>query len=114
MDEKRSAHALEEATSSLASFTCSFTVVQNAFIGLEFSECMSYDIIFINKDLKDFNALQFIKVLKNAGSPSEVVLLVDATDNSFDEKQAKSNGFHGMLRKEYQPCQLCDIIKSAL
>ena len=69
-------------------------------------------MIFVSKDLQDFNAVQFIKVLKNVGSPCQVVLLIDARDNSFNDEQAKSNGFHGMLRKEYQPRQLCDIIKS--
>jgi hypothetical protein len=53
-----------------------------------------------------------MKILRNVGSPVEIVLIVDETDNSLDESQALSYGFFALLKRGYQPRQICDIIES--
>ena len=54
-------------------------------------------------------AFDFLRILRNVGSPVDVVLLVEAHD-SMTEEDARANGFFTLLRKEYQTTQLCNII----
>ena len=77
-------------------------------------ESANYDIIFIHKDLENLNAEQFLKVLKSIRSSTEVVMIVEADDYTIDDTRAIAYGFSGLLRKGYQPFQLCKIISMLL
>ena len=109
VDEKGAARVLEESTLTIPNLSCVFTVVPNAFTGLEFSETTCFDVIFIRKELVHLTAFDFLRILRNVGSPVDVVLLVEAHD-SMTEEDARANGFFTLLRKEYQTTQLCNII----
>lgn len=66
-------------------------------------------MIFIRKDLDHLDAMSFLRILRNVGAPMDVVLLLEPED-TMTEEQARSIGFHSVLRKEYQAIQLCSII----
>ncbi len=113
IDEKGAARVLEDSTQSLPALTCIFTVVPNAFLGLEATETTCFDLIIVRKDLPHLNAFHFLKILRNVGAPVELILLVEAND-PIDENQALSAGFFGLLRKEYQALHLCNIITNVV
>lgn len=113
IDEKGAAQVLEESTSTLERATCVFTVVPNAFNGLEFTETTCYDMIFIRKDLEHLDAMSFLRILRNVGAPMDIVLLLEK-DDTMTEEQARHVGFHSVLRKEYQAVQLCSIISDIM
>ena len=54
-------------------------------------------------------AFDFLRILRNVGSPVDVVLLVESHD-TMTEEMARANGFFTILKKEYQTIQLCNII----
>ena len=109
IDEKGAARVLEESTKSLPHAACVFTVVPNAFSGLEFTETTCFDMIFVRKDLDHLDAVSFLRILRNVGAPMDVVLLLEPQD-SMTEEQARSIGFYRSLRKEYQAVQICAIV----
>ena len=109
VDEKGAARVLEESTNSYLNIFCAFTVVTNSFIALEFTESTLFDIIFIKKDMETLNAVNFLHILRNIGSPTDIVLLVES-DDQISEAEAREQGFAGILRKDYQASQLCEII----
>lgn len=94
-------------------FTCVFTVAQNAFVGLEFTETTCFDLIFLSNDLKHLNALDFLHILRNVGAPTDIVLIVEQND-PCTEIQAKNVGFYDLLRKEFQLSTLCSKISHAV
>ena len=73
-------------------------------------ESADYDIVFIHKDLEHLNAHQFMKVIKSLRSATQVVIVVEATDNTINETGVIAFGFAGMLRKGYHPLELCNKI----
>lgn len=113
MDEKGAAKILEESTSSLPNMLCSFNVAPNAFVGLELSETTAYDLIFVAKDMPHLNASSFLRILRNVGAPMDIVAIVEATD-PFTHEQAKAAGFFTILKKQYQPARLCQIIEDVM
>ena len=109
VDEKGAARVLEQSTLAISNLSCVFTVVPNAFTGLEFSESTCFDLIFVSKELQHLTAFDFLRILRNVGSPVDVVLLIESHD-SMTEEMARANGFCTLLKKEYQTIQLCNII----
>jgi CheY-like chemotaxis protein len=113
VDEKRAARILEKSTEGIRNSVCVFTVVPNAFVGLEYSETTCFDIIFVQKDLESLNGYQMLQVLRNVGAPMPIILVTKHDDPTTDE-QAKSAGFYCVLQKEYQIVELRRIITSIL
>ena len=74
---------LEQSTED-TNYSCAFTVVPNAFIGLECSEHTSYDLIIAKKDMQHLGATDMMNVLHAVGSPTPIVLLLDEQDNTYD------------------------------
>ena len=109
VDEKGAARVLEQSTLAISNLSCVFTIVPNAFTGLEFSESTCFDLIFVSKELQHLTAFDFLRILRNVGSPVDVVLLIESHD-SMTEEMARANGFCTLLKKEYQTIQLCNII----
>jgi CheY-like chemotaxis protein len=113
VDEKRAARILENSTEGILNSACVFTVVPNAFIGLEYSETTCFDIIFVQRDLDSLNGYQMLKVLRNVGAPMPIILVTKPDDPTTDE-QAKAAGFYCVLQKEFQIVELRRIIISIL
>jgi CheY-like chemotaxis protein len=118
VDEKEASKVLEKCTEGLDECCFSFTVVPNAFLGLECTEHTSYDIIIIQASLPQINAVHFLNILKTVGAQTPVVLLVDLTiaDEWIDiqDKDAKELGFTAILRKPFSTNHLCNLIKSVI
>lgn len=109
--EKESSKLLEESTSPL--FTkfgclCSFTVVPNAFVGLEYTEYTTFDVIFCHSNLYQLNASNMLRVLRNIGNTTPVVNIIETTqENTFD-------GFDDVLRFPFASRDVCGVIEKVL
>ena len=112
VDEKGGAKMLEQSTED-TNYCCIFTVVPNAFIGLECSEHTCYDLIIAKKDMQHLGATNMLGVLHAVGSPTPVVLLLDELDNTNDY-DAHSLGFFSVLRKPLSTRVLCNLIEAVM
>ena len=101
---------LEQSTEQ-TNYCCAFTVVPNAFIGLECSEYTCYDLIIAKKDMQHLAAIDMLKVLRAVGSTTPVVLLLDEVDTTHD-LAAESSGFFSVLRKPLSTRVLCCLIET--
>ena len=118
VDEKEASKVLEKCTEGLDECCFSFTVVPNAFLGLECTEHTSYDIIIIQASLPQINAVQFLQILRKVGAETPVVLLIDLTVADewihIQDNDAKDLGFTAILRKPFSTNHLCILIKSVI
>ncbi|RYG97031.1 hypothetical protein EON65_53475, partial [archaeon] len=81
LKEKAAARVLEESTSQL-NFYCSFTVVPNAFVALECTQHTCYDLIISRLHLAQLNAAEMIKILRNVGCQTPLVVMLDKGEDS--------------------------------
>ena len=112
LDSKSTAAILENST-SLLNLQCCFTVVPNAFIGLECTEHTNFDIIFVQYNLENFGAVDMLRVLRVAGVLTPVILLT-AVDEGATDENVLTLGFDGVLRKPFSPRALCNLISAVL
>ena len=92
---------------------CTFNVVRNAFVGLDFTESTSYDIIFISNDISGLDARKFTQILRNVGAPMDIVLITNAFD-SCTLQDANKDGFKYMLKRKFTQIDVCDIVLSSM
>ena len=112
VDEKGGARMLEQSTEQ-TNYSCAFTVVPNAFIGLECSEYTCYDLIIAKRDMQHLAAVDMLKVLRAVGSTTPMVLLLDEVDTTHD-LAAESSGFFSVLRKPLSTRVLCSLIETIM
>jgi DNA-binding response OmpR family regulator len=110
VDEKGGARMLEQSTEN-TNYSCVFTVVSNAFIGLECSEHTCYDFIIVRKDMQHLGAIDMLNVLKAVGCPTPLVVLLDEHDNCSDY-DSNALGFFAALRKPLSTKILCTLIEA--
>lgn len=101
---------LEQSTEN-ANYSCVFTVVSNAFIGLECSEHTCYDFIIVKKDMQHLGAIDMLNVLKAVGCPTPLVVLLDEHDNCSDY-DSNALGFFAALRKPLSTKILCTLLEA--
>lgn len=104
---------LEQHTSHLE-YVCVFTVVSNAFIGLECTEHTFYDLIMIKNNLPHLQAIDMMKIIHMVGSRTPFILLVDLREVVNYTELTTSSLFFDILRKPYSVQDLCTTIKCAL
>ena len=131
MDEKASCQLLETASLSLVSIglVCTFTVVSNCFIGLECTEHTSYDLIIGKKEAskkkgqQDLSIFDMLKVLRNVGVDTPIILLFESMDKSdtfsqcFEMESHFENNvssFCCAISKPFSSVDLSSSIKLAL
>lgn len=78
VDEKTSSAKLERVSRLLPHLLCVFTVVSNAFNGLECTESTAFDMIFARTELPHLNAMDMLHILRqvNGSNPVPFVFLV--------------------------------------
>ena len=54
---------------------CVFTAVPSIVIGLECTEHTCYDIILINHDWENTNAIEFVRILRNLGVQTPLIMV---------------------------------------
>ena len=103
---------LEQSTEQTI-YSCAFTVVPNAFIGLECSEYTCYDLIIAKREMQHLAAADMLSVLRAVGSMTPIVLLIDEKDDT-DDRKAQSLGFFSVLRKPLSTRVLCNLIETII
>jgi len=101
---------LEEATAQLLqtfSLVCVFTVVNNAFAAIECTEHTCFDAIVIEKNLPShgIDSLDFVRVLRNVGALTPIILLYEN-----DTDVADTAHFCCALQKPFSANSLCEAI----
>lgn len=114
LHEKKSAAYLNDVTYGYR-HTCDFTAVSNAFMALERVAFITFDVIFIQKDLPDYSAQQFAMTLRRMGIQTPVVLLLDRPVGSCAVvAEAVGPLVFGHLYRLGTPAELCAVIDQAI
>ena len=120
MDEKPTSQLLENATAHLTT-PIIFTVVSSLFLALEWSEHTNFNAIFVSSKFKvDMNAFDFLKVLRNVGAVTPIILLNES--NELDHLlglppigfSVKSYNFNAVLTFPFTKRELCQVIMEAI
>ena len=109
---------------------CTFTVVSNCFIGLECTEHTCYDLMIAKKETsrklqfqQDLSVFDMLKVLRNVGVDTPIILLFDSTDkpdtlSKCSEMESNMNdnypSFCCAISKPFSSNDLATSIKIAL
>ena len=130
IDEKIATHELESRCNADAALgrLVVFTVVQNAFSGIEAFEYTSFDIIIARKNLHHINAYDLIKIYSAIDVNVPIVLLVEdadyegrdtgdivsSTKYAAEDLDAVELGFRAILRSPFSTKTLIDTISNVL
>ena len=125
MDEKPTSLLLEEATAHLTT-PIIFTVVTSLFAALECSEHTCFNAIFVSSKFNlDMNAFDFLKVLRNVGATTSVILLNESLSNDNNGLNHLSGlppvgfsivsyNFNAVLNFPFTKRELCQILMQAI
>lgn len=112
IEEKYSAEILHQSAKEFLPFSCRFTVVRDAFTGLECVQFHTYDVLIIQKEMKFLNSLSFSQILYDLNIYIPIILL---SDPKYED------GYVGIshhpvfvLPKPFTSQQLCDRIHKAV
>lgn len=130
IDEKVTADELETRCNAKGTLDrmLVFTVVQNAFSGIEAFEYTPFDVIIVRRSLHHINAYDFIKIYAGIDVKVPFVLLLDdeafegrdpgdvvtATMYAAEDHDAIELGFRAILRSPFSTNSLLAAITTAL
>lgn len=126
MDEKPTSLLLEEATAHLNT-PIIFTVVTSLFAALECSEHSCFNTIFVSSKFEqDMNAFDFLKVLRNVGASTPIILLDESANSHGNNNLTHLSGlppvgfstisynFNAVLNFPFTKRELCQILMQAV
>lgn len=91
---------------------CVFTAVPSIVIGLECTEHTCYDIILINHDWENTNAIEFVRILRNLGVQTPLIMVhSDLCPQCMHEYHAI---FCSFLQKPFSANALAEAIYTSL
>lgn len=91
---------------------CVFTAVPSIVIGLECTEHTCYDIILINHDWENANAVQFARILRNIGAQTPLILVQNDKCPQFIQEHHAI--FCSFLQKPFSANTLVEAIYTSL
>ena len=112
LEEKFSAVILERAAEKTLETTCHFTVVKDAFVGLECLQIRDYHVLLLHKNSRSLNASAVAKILQNLSIRIPIILLMDPINDSGYVDIVYHPVF--VLPVPYNVKQLSEILQSAL
>lgn len=116
VDEKLLSNILEQSTNDVfkrRACVCSFTVVANAFLGLESTQFTYYDLILCNEDLQHLKSSHVLQILRKVGAITPIVEVIKK-ENPRVEKDSIDSGFFGILRTPFTNVDICNLIVRCL
>jgi hypothetical protein len=115
LNEKSCSSILEKATSTITP-PCLFSVVANAFTGLELIEITDFDLIIISRVTHSMASTEFIQVLQQLNVLVPVLTLENGGNQvcSLDSSAGMKHQVLESLQFPYSPHELCQSIVNAV
>jgi DNA-binding NarL/FixJ family response regulator len=92
-------------------FPVTFSVVPNAFLGLEYAEHTHFNLIIIQQGLHHLNATDVLHILRTVGSNVPIVVILENDCNINYLTALERQIFFGFLKKACCGQDLCELIR---